>query len=181
MALASQKDKATPDAMNAMIESVKSCFDKADGFFGNEFKRSVCNFKQRGRAAGTAHLQKNEIRFNYFMYQQDPEVFISTVIPHEVAHIIVFQIYGSTVKPHGKEWQAVMMKVYGIAPDRTHTFNTPPPKQVYFYHCECQQHDFTKQRHAKVLRGVQYVCKNCKSTLKFISSSNDSLIKTKEK
>lgn len=171
MAPKPQKTCVTADAMNTIIESVNLCFDKADVFFGNKFKRSDCNFKQRGRAAGTAHLQKNEIRFNHFMYQQDPKIFISTVVPHEVAHIIVFQIYGSTVKPHGKEWQAVMMKVYGIRPDRTHTFNTPPPKEIYLYQCECQQHDFTKQRHTKVLRGAQYICKNCKSSLQFISSS----------
>ncbi|ETX11483.1 SprT protein [Marinomonas ushuaiensis DSM 15871] len=169
MALSSQKNHINPDAMNIMIESVNLCFDKADAFFGNSFKRSSCNFKQRGRAAGTAHLQKNEIRFNYFMYQQDPEIFISTVVPHEVAHIIVFQIYGGNVKPHGKEWQAVMMKVYGIKPDRTHTFDTPVPKETYQYYCECQEHNFTKQRHTRSLRGTQYICKNCKSTLQFLA------------
>jgi len=125
-----QKSYATTDAINAMTEGVNLCFDKAERFFGNVFQRSACNFKQRGRAAGTAHLQKNEIRFNYFMYQQNPFEFISTVVPHEVAHIVVFQIYGSTVKPHGKEWRAVMMKVYGIKPDRTHTFDTPPPCRI---------------------------------------------------
>lgn len=171
MALTSQQPSVTPDAIKAMVESVSLCFDKADIFFGNKFKRSTCNFKQKGKAAGTAHLQKNEIRFNHFMYQQDPEAFINTVVPHEVAHILVFQIYGGTVKPHGKEWQAVMMRVYGITPDRTHTFDTPPPKEAYQYHCECQQHDFTKQRHTRVLRGVQYICKNCKSTLQFIATS----------
>lgn len=165
----SQKNHVAPDVMNSVIESVNLCFDKADAFFNNRFKRASCNFKQRGRAAGTAHLQKNEIRFNYFMYQQDPNRFIDTVIPHEVAHIIVFQIYGSTVKPHGKEWQAVMMKVYGIKPDRTHTFDTPPPKEIYQYHCECQQHDFTKRRHTRAQGGVQYICKNCNSKLFFSS------------
>lgn len=163
-----QQASVAPDAMKAIVEYVNLCFDKADVFFGNTFKRSNCNFKQKGRAAGTAHLQKNEIRFNYFMYQQDSEAFINTVIPHEVAHIVVFQIYGNSVKPHGKEWQAVMIKVYGIKPDRTHTFDTPPPKETYRYHCECQQHSFTKQRHGRALRGTQYVCKYCKSTLRFM-------------
>ena len=97
-------------------------------FFGTTFKRSTCNLKQRGKAAGTAHLQKNELRFNYFMYQQNPAEFLNSVVPHEVAHIVVYQIYGNSVKPHGKEWQAVMFRVFGIRPNRTHTFDVPPQK-----------------------------------------------------
>lgn len=157
------------DALNVIRQKANDCFEKADVFFGNKFQRSVCNFKQKGRAAGTAHLQKNELRFNAFMYQQNPIEFINTVVPHEVAHIIVFQIYGNTVKPHGKEWKAVMLKVFGIAPNRTHTFDTPPQKQAFEYRCSCQKHHFTKQRHTRAQRGMEYICKGCRSTLQFVS------------
>ncbi|WP_421852045.1 SprT family zinc-dependent metalloprotease [Marinomonas sp.] len=157
--------------LSIVIQKTNECFDKADVFFGNRFKRSACNLKQRGRAAGTAHLHKNELRFNQFMYQQNPVEFLDTVVPHEVAHIIVFQIYGNTVKPHGKEWQAVMLKVYGIRPSRTHTFDVPPQKQAYEYHCSCQKHQFTKQRHTRVQKGVEYICKKCRTTLQFINKT----------
>lgn len=159
------------DVLSIVIQKANECFDKADAFFGNRFKRSACNLKQRGRAAGTAHLQKNELRFNQFMYQQNPVKFLDTVVPHEVAHIIVFQIYGNTVKPHGKEWQAVMLKVYGIRPSRTHTFDVPQQKQAYEYRCSCQKHQFTKQRHTRAQRGVEYICKGCRSTLQFINKN----------
>jgi len=154
------------DHLEVVTREVLLCFDKADAFFKHQFKRSTCNFKQRGRAAGTAHLQKNEVRFNHFMYQQNEDLFLKTVVPHEVAHIIVFQIYGSAVKPHGKEWQAVMLKVYGLYPDRTHTFDTPPPKQVFLYSCDCQLHEFTKRRHTRVESGSEYICKRCHSILR---------------
>lgn len=159
------------DALNRITKKANECFDKADKFFGNKFKRSIYNLKQRGRAAGTAHLQKNELRFNLFMYQQDPTEFINTVVPHEVAHLIVFQIYGNSVKPHGREWQAVMKKVYGILPSRTHTFETPPQKQPYIYRCSCQKHQFSKQRHSRAQKGVEYICKGCKSNLQFIGKT----------
>jgi SprT protein len=155
------------DELSIIINEVNYCFDKADIFFGHNFKRSSCNFKQRGRAAGTAHLQKNEVRFNHFMYSQNPSEFLNTVIPHEVAHIVVFQIYGNSVKPHGREWQAVMLKVYGIQPSRTHTFDVPKPKLSYEYYCICNKHQFTKQRHNRAQKGVEYICKLCRSTLKF--------------
>ena len=155
------------DTLKVITNAVHHCFDKADAFFSNRFSRSECNLNQRGKAAGTAHLQKNEVRFNHFMYSQNPEKFINTVVPHEVAHIIVFQIYGNKAKPHGKEWQAIMIKVFGIEPDRTHSFDVPPPKHVFEYFCDCNQYQLTKRRHTKAQQGTQYICKSCKTTLQF--------------
>jgi SprT protein len=156
------------DALIIINDQTNQYFNKADAFFGTKFKRSTCNLKQRGRAAGTAHLQKNELRFNYFMYQQDPAEFLNTVVPHEVAHIIVFQIYGNKVKPHGREWQAVMFKVYGIRPSRTHTFDVPLQKHTYEYNCVCQKHNLSKQRHTRAQKGTEYICKKCQFTLQFV-------------
>ncbi|MBR7888432.1 SprT family zinc-dependent metalloprotease [Marinomonas sp. A79] len=154
----------------ALIEQkVAECMSKANVFFGHRFKMPSYNLKQRGRAAGTAHLHKNELRFNHFMFRQHPDQFLQSVVPHEVAHIIVFQIYGNSVKPHGKEWQAVMRKVYDQSPDRTHTFDVPPPKQSFQYQCDCQTHQFSKLRHNKALRGTEYICKRCRCVLKFVS------------
>lgn len=150
-------------------QKVKECITKANRFFGHAFSMPTYNFKQRGKAAGTAHLQRNELRFNAFMYQQRPDEFLNSVVPHEVAHIIVYQIYGLSVRPHGKEWQAVMRKVYNLSPDRTHTFDVPPPKQSFQYQCDCQTHQFTKLRHNKTLRGTEYICKRCHCILKFVS------------
>ncbi|MBJ7538226.1 SprT family zinc-dependent metalloprotease [Marinomonas sp. C1424] len=153
--------------LDAVSTQVSICFDKADTFFKSRFRRSSCDFSQRGRAAGTAHLHKNQIRFNPFMYNQNPQAFLESVVPHEVAHMVVYQIYGLNVKPHGKEWQAVMRKVFGLSPNRTHTFEVPPPKQAFEYHCACQTHQFTKRRHSKAQKGTEYICKLCQSSLKF--------------
>tara|TARA_R110001599_G_scaffold65833_3_gene185718 strand:- start:1714 stop:2226 length:513 start_codon:yes stop_codon:yes gene_type:complete len=166
--MTSKNMAADYDALNIIIDKANVCFNQANTFFGHEFITATCNLKQRGKAAGTAYLQKNELRFNHFMYQQNPEEFVSTVVPHEVAHIIVYQIYGDTVRPHGKEWQAVMQKVYGIRPSRTHSFDVPPQKQSYEYHCSCQKHHFSKRRHTRAQQGVEYVCRGCRSTLQFV-------------
>ena len=176
MPMTSKQMAVDNDGLNVIIDKANVCFDLANAFFGNEFRRATCNLKQKGRAAGTAHLQKNELRFNHFMYQQNPEEFVETVVPHEVAHIIVYQIYGSTVRPHGKEWQAVMLKVYGIRPSRTHSFDVPPQKQAYEYHCSCQKHQFSKRRHTRAQHGVEYICKGCRSTLRFIDQNKQQII-----
>ncbi|WP_233407656.1 SprT family zinc-dependent metalloprotease [Marinomonas spartinae] len=158
-----------PKQILATIQrKVVDCINRANQFFGTEFELPNANLRQKGRAAGTAHLHKNEVRFNSYMYQQNPQDFLETVVPHEVAHIIVFQIYGNDVRPHGKEWQAVMHKVYGLPPQRTHSFDVPPPKQSYYYQCHCQTHTFTKQRHTRAQKGTEYICKLCGTKLHFV-------------
>ncbi|GAA0835399.1 MULTISPECIES: SprT family zinc-dependent metalloprotease [Marinomonas] len=147
---------------------VTLCMQQADVFFGKHFDPPSCNLKQRGRAAGTAHLHKNEVRFNLFMLQQNTALFLETVVPHEVAHIIVYQIYGHEVRPHGKEWQAVMKKVFHLEPNRTHNFEVPLPKKAFRYQCQCQIHTFTAHRHNRAKKGTEYICKLCRSPLYFL-------------
>ncbi|SBS33930.1 Protein SprT [Marinomonas spartinae] len=164
------KSDVPKQALETIQRKVADCIDRANQFFGTEFKIPNVNLRQKGRAAGTAHLHKNEVRFNAYMYQQNPQDFLDTVVPHEVAHIIVFQIYGNDVRPHGREWQAVMNKVYGLPPQRTHNFDVPPPKHSYYYQCQCQTHTFTKQRHNRAQKGTEYICKQCRTKLYFIDA-----------
>lgn len=161
-------DGCTPLAEQVQ-RKVMLCMQQANAFFGNQFEVPSCNLKQRGRAAGTAHLHKNEVRFNLFMLKQNPKLFLETVVPHEIAHIIVYQIYGNTVRPHGREWQAVMKKVYQLEPNRTHEFDIPLPKKTFRYQCQCQIHTFTVRRHNRAVKGTEYICKLCRSPLLYLA------------
>ena len=97
----------TKFAMNQFVPQIdakiEKCIGSAERYFNIKLKQPSYNFKQRGRTAGTAYLQRNEMRFNTFMLQQDPQKFIENVVPHEVAHIVVFQVFGAKVRPHGKD------------------------------------------------------------------------------
>ncbi|SEV79914.1 SprT [[Haemophilus] ducreyi] len=77
---------------------------KANGYFNKTFKPPTVNYTVRGLKAGVAYLQQNQIRFNPILSQENDQAFIQQVIPHELAHILVFQQFGR-VLPHGKEWQ----------------------------------------------------------------------------
>lgn len=156
-------------AIKVIGEQVSQCFDKADAFFKGHFKRPSFNVKQRGKAAGTAYLERNELRFNLYMYHQDPGKFLRTVVPHEVAHLVVYQIYQHHASAHGKEWRAVMEKVFSVPAERTHDFKVKPPKQSFHYICNCQTHIFTRQRHNRAQSGTQYRCKLCQQCLEFQS------------
>lgn len=146
-------------------EKVDACYDMAEAYFACDFPRPISNLKQKGKAAGTAHLQKNELRFNAYMFHQNQEKFLNEVVPHEVAHLLVYHLYGGRVKPHGKEWQFIMREVFHRPAARTHNFDVPEAKQLFPYRCQCQVHQLTIRRHNKIKQGTQYLCRQCKGTL----------------
>jgi len=150
----------------ALLLRGEDCFILAECFFGRPFKRPTYLFNQRGRSAGTAHLQDNLIKFNAILFVQNRDVFIGQVVAHEVAHLIVYQQYGK-VRPHGKEWQHVMQIVFNRPAQRTHSLDTNDViGQQFVYQCQCTRHQLTIRRHNKILKGAKYVCKKCRGELK---------------
>ncbi|MBM6549921.1 SprT family zinc-dependent metalloprotease [Marinomonas ostreistagni] len=152
----------------AVEQKIQQCLTQAQRYFKVTLKAPSFNFKQRGRSAGTAYLQRNEMRFNAYMLAQDPQKFIDNVVPHEVAHIVVHQIYGAKVRPHGREWTAVMEHLFNVEAARTHDFDVPKARNLYLYRCHCQAHEFTAHRHGRATRGTQYICRACGSALHFV-------------
>ena len=124
-------------------------------------------FRRSGRTAGSAHLQKNHINFNPVLLSEYPDNYKSDVVPHEVAHIVVYQVYGR-VKPHGAEWQAVMRDIFNCEPATTHSMCSDNLNSKTFpYHCKCGPVQLTIRRHNKVMRGQQqYQCRTCGQMLK---------------
>lgn len=147
-------------------DKVIQCVQLANQFYDMKMDVPVVRLNQRGRAAGTAYLQRHEVRFNHYMFKQDPNAFLESVVPHEISHLIVFRLYGGRVKPHGKEWQSVMKLVFGVEPTRTHGFDVKPAKSSYTYVCACTEHNLTIRRHNKILKGCVYQCRQCRTSLK---------------
>ena len=141
-------------------------FILAECFFDRPFKRPQYLFNQRGRSAGTAHLQRNLIKFNATLFEQNQDAFFEQVVPHEVAHLIAYQLYGK-VRPHGKEWQHVMQLVFRCPADTTHSLDISDVVGKQFsYQCLCTTHQLTIRRHNKILKGIKYLCKGCRGELK---------------
>ena len=158
----------TEEDKEALKYKGEDCFILAECFFDRPFKRPDYLFNQYGKSAGTAHLQRNIIKFNPVLYNQNKTTFVDQVVAHEVAHLITYQHYGK-VKPHGKEWQHVMENVFHCPASTTHSLDIKDViGKQYQYRCACTTHQLTIRRHNKVLKGADYVCKNCKSVLKAI-------------
>ncbi|TKB53034.1 SprT family zinc-dependent metalloprotease [Ferrimonas aestuarii] len=145
---------------------VEACYQLAESQLQRAFPRPEISFALRGQSAGAAHLQQNKLRFNPVLLEQNLEAFINEVVPHEVAHLLTWQLYGR-VRPHGREWQGIMWQIFQVEPKTKHQFDVSSVQQRQFaYRCGCQSHNLSIRRHNKVRRGqVQYQCRRCGDTL----------------
>ena len=144
---------------------VEECYQRAERHFNCRFARPNISFRQRGKIAGSARLQGNELRFHPLLLQQNSEHFIEHVVPHEISHLLTWQRHGR-VAPHGREWQRIMVEVFDLPPLRTHNYDTSALGQREFaYQCGCGPVMLSIRRHNKVLRGTLYQCRRCKQSL----------------
>ena len=138
----------------------------AQDYFNRTFPIPAINYQLRGVKAGVAYLQRNEIRLNPILLQENSAQFIQQVVLHELAHLITFQMFGH-VKPHGAEWQKVMNEVFHLPADTCHQFDVSNVQgQTFAYRCACQTHQLSIRRHNKIQREqTQYRCRQCQQPL----------------
>ncbi|WP_071979152.1 SprT family zinc-dependent metalloprotease [Alteromonas sp. RW2A1] len=144
---------------------VESCYLKAERYFKKVFERPLLSYRRSGKNAGTAFLQQNRINIHPLLFSENQEEFIHDVIPHEVSHLLVWNLFGRT-KPHGREWQSIMLEVFNRSPSTTHSFDTKGVVNTVAYRCNCSEHAISLRRHKNVLSGkAQYRCRKCSGEL----------------
>lgn len=147
---------------------VRQCLDCAKQKLEQSFKKPDIIIRKKGTIAGTAHLQTWTITLNAQLLLDYQDDFIREIVPHELAHLFVYALYGK-VKPHGKEWQWMMKTILGLPAKRTHQFTNTKLQQIRFqYHCDCQVHSLTSIRHARIIRNQTiYRCVRCQQKLQW--------------
>lgn len=149
---------------NQVMACLRKHLTQANQLLNTEYKEPKIGYKSKGSIAGSAILNRWKIQLNTTMLCENGEKFIEEVVPHELAHLITFQIYGK-VKPHGKEWQYIMSEIMKQHPKVTHNFNFK--RKEYVYLCDCQEHYLSSIRHNKIEKNkISYQCRKCGSILK---------------
>lgn len=149
-----------------VLAKIEYCYQRAEVQLQRTFPRPTIRFNQRGKTAGSARLQVNELRFNKVLLLENQQHFIFQTVPHEVAHLIVYHLYGRT-KPHGREWQYIMTEIFELAAKTTHQYDISSVKgKTFIYACQCREHQLTVYRHNKIGRNkAEYLCRYCKQAL----------------
>ena len=108
----------------AVMRCLREKLQLARRHFAVEFPEPSIVYQQRGTSAGTAWLQSWEIRLNPVLLLENQQPFIDEVVPHELAHLLVFRQFGR-VAPHGREWRWMMESVL-LTPPAALTVSKPP-------------------------------------------------------
>ncbi len=154
-----------------IIAATETCIYQASTALDYSFEPIPVLFDLKGRAAGMYKVKKAQrmIRYNPYIFAKYFTEYLTTTVPHEVAHYVVDVLYGmKNTLPHGAEWREVMA-MFNADPSVTCCFDLDgiPIKQYqrYAYTCPCRTHELTKIRHNRVLKGVRYNCRRCKQVL----------------
>ncbi|WP_319781597.1 SprT family zinc-dependent metalloprotease [Oceanisphaera sp. IT1-181] len=155
----------TSDIQQRIITHVQDCMQLAATELAREFAQPLVRFNQGGRIAGSAWLERWELRFNPVLLADNEAEFMDEIVPHEVAHLVTFACFGK-VKPHGREWQHIMQSVFGLTPRTRHQLDTSKVAPTFSYQCACRSHQLTLRRHNKIMRAQQrYLCLHCNGLL----------------
>lgn len=150
----------------AVLNAVRQFIAEAETRYRQKFEMPTVSFDQRGTTAGMAYLQKNHIRYNPVLLNENFEDFLATTTPHEVAHLVAHQRHGRTIQAHGPEWRQIMVD-FGVPPARCHSYDVSNARvgQTVAYRCGCKEHSLSSRQHKKIQRGQRYVCKRCRQAL----------------
>jgi len=169
-----QKMKLTQTQVLEVQQAVRKYIEIANQKYNKQFIIPVVRFDLRGRNGGEAVLKENVIRVNQVLCAENFQEYLKQTIGHEVAHLIVYQIYKDRyltqqVKPHGIEWKMVMSK-FGLSADRCHQYDTTNSKVrntvKYQFSCNCKVHEVGPKINANIASGKVYWCKSCSGGLK---------------
>ena len=60
------------------------------------------------RSLGRCYPDRKLIRIATFVVEESEELF-QEVLCHEAAHLAAYQLHGKSIRPHGREWKALML------------------------------------------------------------------------
>lgn len=154
-------------------EKIREGIALAEKHFGRSFPIPKIEFNLRGRAAGRAHYSENLIRLNTHLFRENENEFIARTVPHELAHLIAYQVFGREGTGHGHNWRFVC-RVLGMTDvTRCHHYKNVIPARIrkkmprFAFLCNCATpHRVTSIKVKRMQQGTRYRCVRCNSPLR---------------
>ncbi len=133
--------KLTNTVRNRVIATVKKNIADASKYYGRKFRMPKIEFTKRGMTAGVACCTTNTVNYNPVLLMENVEDFIARTVPHEVAHLIDYQVNPHNHRTrlittrsgcirrakrnvHGRDFQFIMTHVLGCDDaTRCHTYD----------------------------------------------------------
>ena len=160
------------------LEQTRLLLTEAATRYGIDPPEPEVSFDLSGKTAGMVVFRHNGqtlIRYNRTLLIENGDAFIQRTVPHEVAHLMAREIFGPSIKPHGKQWREIMA-FFGADNSRCHNFPLPEKERrrmrYFAYRCGCREHQLSAIRHHRILAGVSYLCRRCGSALIQVSMEN---------
>ena len=151
-----------------MLARVEECLAAARARWpGAAIPTPKVRFDLRGRAAGQAERSGAFIRINAGLLARYPDRIVERTTAHEIAHVVANAVFGENIRPHGREWRAVM-HLFGCEASRCHDMETTPVRKVREYpvRCACSRYQFSAVRIRKLRAGVRYRCPRCRQPVR---------------
>ena len=161
----------------SIITHSDQCLHHAQEYYKQTFTWPTFEFTLRGRAAAQMcskrkliHAWQHRFRVNLPMAQANQFEFVQQIVPHEIAHLVVASIWGQSpgIKPHGKQWQAVMVGCFERPAILYHNFSVPKQsaQRSFEYQCGCRTMQLSTTRHNRAQAGTVYQCPACRQNLR---------------
>lgn len=169
--------KEKKELIEKLEDAVNKCLENAFKIFNIRFGYPIIDTTLKStRIAGRAIMErsgniiKNTLRFNYKLYAAAPDLFIKEVVPHEVAHIVNYNMHERVIA-HDFKWKYICLRLGGSG--STHLIKELYEILVsispgYKYKCACTIHNLSTRIQKKIEKGASYSCKDCHKRIKRI-------------
>jgi len=109
------------------------------------------------------------IRLHLLLLEKYGDSYLHDVLPHELAHAVVYCLYKNRVKAHGKEWKRIL-KSFTLVDSKVkyEVLQKIRESKRYRYGCKCKDkvHFISTILHNKIeKKSATYLCKVCKDTI----------------
>jgi len=150
-----------------VILRTRECIQLAETLFGRRFSRPEICFSLGGLRAGTYTWRRrggSHISYNPQVFALDFADHLQDTVAHEVAHHVVYQLFGPGIRPHGREWKTVA-RALGARPRARGDYPVEGVRvrrqRRFDYRCACQEWQLTTTRHKRIQAGAEYRCNRC--------------------